>query len=109
MSFINLLDWSRTESGLQSIIQEYIITCTCVLEATGAKYRQKYLTFMAQCLQISPGGEVYLGGAGFPCHSATEFLLADPVLDRRANNLSRRAALRRFNFCHFLAKQVVWS
>ena len=104
MSFINLLDWSRTESGLHSIIQEHIITCTRVFEATRAKYRQKYLTSMAQCLQIFPGGEVYLGWAGLPRHSATEFLLVDPVLDRRANNLSRRAPVRRFNFSHFLAK-----
>ena len=104
MNFMNLLDWSKTESGLHSIILQHIMTCTRVSEATRAEYQQKYLTSMAQCLQIFSGGEVYLGWAGLPSHSATEFLLVDPVLDRRANNLSRWAPLRRFNFCHFLAK-----
>ena len=42
MSFINLLDWSRTESGLHSIIQEHVITCTRVFEATLIKYLVKY-------------------------------------------------------------------
>ena len=54
MSFTNVLDWSRTGSGLHSIIPEHIRTCTRVSQATSAEYQQKYFTTMALCLQIIP-------------------------------------------------------
>ena len=69
------MDWTRTESGLQSIIPQHIMTCTHVCEATRAEYQLKYLTSMAQWLKIFPRGKVYLGWAGLPSHSTTEFLL----------------------------------
>ena len=66
MSFTNVLDWSRTWSGLHSIIPEHIMTCTRVSQATRAEYRQKYFTTKALCLQIIPVRRPLVSGGEGP-------------------------------------------
>ena len=66
MSFTNVLDWSRTGSGLHSIIPEHIRTCTRVSQATRAEYRQKYFTTLALCLQIIPVRRPLVSGGEGP-------------------------------------------
>ena len=66
MCFINDMDWTRTESGLHSIIPEHIRTCTHVSQATRAEYRQKYFTTLALCLQIIPVRRPLVSGGEGP-------------------------------------------
>ena len=66
MSSTNVLDWSRTGSGLHSIIPEHIRTGTRVSQATRAEYRQKYFKTMALCLQSIPVPRPLVSGGEGP-------------------------------------------